>query len=71
MLTQKHQKPIIETGLKCPGCGQHTRRQWWQETGLPHRPYISQTDCVNPNCEGYYLTLDVDAFYARLSGGAK
>ena len=56
--------PITE-GLKCPCCGQPTRRQWWQPGLLPHRPAHSQTDCLNPKCAGFYMTLSVESFFER------
>jgi len=55
----------IETGLICPCCGQPTRRQWWQPSMMPDRPAHSQTDCTNPKCAGYYMTLGVDEFIKR------
>lgn len=55
----------IQTGLPCPCCGKLTRRQWEQPSGLPNRPAHSQTDCLNPQCAGYYMTLGVVQFFEQ------
>lgn len=55
----------ITTGLVCPCCGQPTRRQWVQPSLLPDRPGHSQTDCLNRDCAGYYMTLSVEEFINR------
>ncbi len=55
----------ITTGLICPCCGQPTRRQWMQPSMLPDRPAHSQTDCLNPKCEGFYMTLSIEEFTSR------
>lgn len=52
--------PVIE-GLICPACGQPTRRQW-QQHYHPHQPVLTLTDCVNPDCAGYYQTLTPQNF---------
>lgn len=57
--------PVSE-GLICPCCGQPTRRQWVQRF-LPDQPTVTCTDCVNPQCAGYYATLEVGTFLARFA----
>jgi hypothetical protein len=57
--------PVVE-GLVCPCCGQPMRRQW-QQRFLPQQPVITCTDCVNPACAGYYVTLEASAFMARFA----
>lgn len=55
----------ITHGLTCPCCGQPTRRAWVQPSLLPDRPGHDQTDCLNPDCAGYYMTLSVAQFHQR------
>ena len=55
----------IEEGLLCPCCGKPTRRQWMQPGLMPHQKAHSQTDCLNPNCKGFYMTLSVEAFFEK------
>ncbi len=54
--------PVIE-GLTCPCCGKPTRRQWQQPSWNPANPPLSQTDCTNPRCAGYYMTLSIEKFF--------
>lgn len=60
--------PIVE-GLLCPCCGQSTRRQWEQPALHPGGQAITQTDCLNPSCRGYYMTVTVVEFFRRYAAG--
>lgn len=53
--------PITE-GLLCPCCGKDTRREWQQPSWNPNKPPLSQTDCINPACAGYYRTHSIERF---------
>jgi hypothetical protein len=55
----------ITEGLICPCCGQPTRRQWDQPSWKPTNPPLSQTDCTNPACAGFYMTLSIEAFFEK------
>jgi hypothetical protein len=62
---------VITSGLPCPCCGKPTRREWMQESMMPGRPAHSQTDCLNPECPGYYRTLSVEGFFEQFSTDKK
>ncbi len=55
----------ITHGLTCPCCHQPTRRQWHQPSWNPDKPPLDQTDCTNPECAGYFMTVSVAAFFER------
>jgi len=50
-------------GLCCPSCGEYTRREFDQPSGLPDRPGYTLTDCLNPRCAAYYITLNRAQFF--------
>ncbi len=55
----------IKHELPCPCCGQLTRRFWVQPALLPGREPHGQTDCINPDCVAYYVTLSPVQFEQR------
>lgn len=60
----------ITTGLICPCCHQPTRRQWDQPSWNPANPALTQTDCTNPKCAGFYATLSVEKFWERYAASS-
>lgn len=57
----------ITHGLTCPCCGKDTRREWQQPSWNPNKPPLSQTDCVNPDCKAFYMTLSIESFYEKFA----
>ncbi len=57
----------ITKDLLCPCCHQLTRRQWMQPSWNPNKPSMSQTDCLNPQCAGYYRTLSIESFWEQFA----
>ena len=49
--------------LICPCCGQSTRVEFEQSSGIPDRPPITLTHCTHRGCRAYYMTHTVDIFF--------
>lgn len=56
--------------LECPCCHQLTRREFEQPDMFREGVTHVKTDCLNPHCDAYYMTLGLDAFMARFQQDA-
>jgi hypothetical protein len=69
LIVRENQASFWQTEeLECPCCHQPTRREFEQPDMF--RPEIGhiKTDCLNPHCPAYYMTMSVETFMQQYGG---
>lgn len=63
-IERPNRAPVVRTEeLLCPCCGNLTRAEWQQERH--EKPSYTQTHCEHKGCPGYFMTMDVPAFFEQ------
>ena len=55
----------LRTEQYCRCCKTSQRRAWLQPPLIHGRPHTIYTDCLNPECDHYYLTLEHTEYLRR------